>query len=188
MGTRPVQLHQEPELTPPPQRHGQRLQAAWRQFVSIFRSEAVGNVRFLWVMTEHSFTLPATDRRAAAKWYPGDPWVDGMAIDAYNWFTCRPGIINSWTSLSEPDRAVPAVRFRHTPTRPCGLPSGAVPRILQYPAGRPSGSARRTRSSGCLPMPSSRASPTSTRRTALPRCSAPGRSSRVRVRVQPSPR
>ena len=73
--------------------------AAWRQFVSIFRSEAVDNVRFLWVMTEHSFTLPSADRRAAAKWYPGDAWVDGLAIDVYNWFTCRPGVVNAWTSL-----------------------------------------------------------------------------------------
>ena len=93
-------FNQEPELNANlPNGTASDFTAAWRQFVSIFRSEAVGNVRFLWVMTEHSFTLPATDRRAAAKWYPGDPWVDGMAIDAYNWFTCRPGIINSWTSL-----------------------------------------------------------------------------------------
>jgi hypothetical protein len=75
--------------------------AAWRKWVSIFRQQGASNVKFMWIMTDESFWLPASHRRAAVRWYPGDSWVDGIAGDAYNWFTCRPGIRNAWRSLRE---------------------------------------------------------------------------------------
>lgn len=102
-------FNQEPELIANiPNGTSQDFIAAWRKFVSVFRAEAVTNVRFLWVMTEWSFALPASDRRAAASWYPGDAYVDGMGVDVYNWHRCRPGINNAWASLRsliEPFRA-----------------------------------------------------------------------------------
>jgi hypothetical protein len=75
--------------------------AAWRNWVTIFRQEGATNAKFMWIMTDQSFWLPASDRRAAARWYPGDEWVDGIAGDAYNWFTCRPGINNPWKPLRD---------------------------------------------------------------------------------------
>lgn len=75
--------------------------AAWRKWVSIFRQEGASNASFLWIMTDYAFWQPATDRRQAVKWYPGDGWVDGMAADAYNWFNCRPGINTRWLTLRE---------------------------------------------------------------------------------------
>ncbi|MCX6467510.1 MAG: hypothetical protein NTW05_28595 [Pseudonocardiales bacterium] len=75
--------------------------AAWRAWVAVFREQGVTNVRFMWIMTDQSFWLPAADRRAAARWYPGDEWVDAIAGDAYNWFTCRPGIVNAWKPLRD---------------------------------------------------------------------------------------
>lgn len=73
--------------------------AAWRRWVSIFRKTGATNAKFMWIMTDQSFWLPATDRRQAAKWYPGDAWVEGIASDAYNWYDCRVGIKNPWKSL-----------------------------------------------------------------------------------------
>ena len=35
-----------------------------------------------------------------SKWYPGDDVVDDIAVDAYNWFTCRASVKNPWNSLS----------------------------------------------------------------------------------------
>jgi len=73
--------------------------AAWRRWVELFRQEGVTNVQFMWIMTAQSFQLPPTDDRHAPYWYPGDDWVDGIAVDAYNWYTCRVTIRNAWRSL-----------------------------------------------------------------------------------------
>ena len=75
--------------------------SAWRNWVTIFRQEGATNAKFMWIMTDQSFWLAASDSRAAARWYPGDEWVDGIAGDAYNWFTCRPGINNAWKPLRD---------------------------------------------------------------------------------------
>lgn len=74
--------------------------AAWRKFVTIFRQEGAANVKFVWIMTDFSFSVAASDRRAAARWYPGDDYVDALGADAYNWYTCRPGIKTAWHSLA----------------------------------------------------------------------------------------
>ena len=71
--------------------------AAWRKVVGVFRAQGVANADYLWTMT--AFSFKARDRRRAADWYPGDAWVDYIGADAYNWFTCRPGINNPWNSL-----------------------------------------------------------------------------------------
>jgi len=78
----------------------QEFIAAWRKVVNTFRAEGVTNAQFMWIMTDFGFDWPTTDRRYAPKWYPGDAWVDGMGIDAYNWFTCRAGISTAWRSLA----------------------------------------------------------------------------------------
>jgi hypothetical protein len=75
--------------------------AAWRRWVTLFQQEGATNVKFMWIMTDQSFWLASSDRRAAARWYPGDAYVDGIAVDAYNWYNCRPGINNAWKSLRD---------------------------------------------------------------------------------------
>jgi len=52
----------------------------------------------MWIMTDWSFHVGPADRRQAIKWYPGDQWIDGIAADAYNWYTCR-GQNELWKSL-----------------------------------------------------------------------------------------
>ena len=73
--------------------------AAWRRVVNEFRARGVGNVEFVWIMTDWSFHVPATDRRYAPKWYPGDDYVDHIAADAYNWSTCRGDLGTPWRPL-----------------------------------------------------------------------------------------
>jgi Glycosyl hydrolase family 26 len=95
-------FNQEPELEGNrPNGTASDFKAAWRRIVDIFRQEDVTNAEYLWVMTDWSFAVPPDDRRAAAKWYPGDAHVDGLAADAYNWQRCRPDIVNEWMSLEE---------------------------------------------------------------------------------------
>jgi hypothetical protein len=74
--------------------------AAWRNWVSVFRAEGATNVRFMFITTAFGYTVKTTDPRYAPKWYPGDDVVDEIAVDAYNWFTCRATVKNSWNSLA----------------------------------------------------------------------------------------
>ena len=72
---------------------------AWRRIITEFRDRGVTNVEFVWIMTDWSFHVPASDRRQAPKWYPGDNYVDYIAADAYNWSSCRPNLVTPWHPL-----------------------------------------------------------------------------------------
>lgn len=85
--------------------------AAWRRIVKVFRNKGVTNAEFIWTMTDYAFTLGPEDPRGryAPRWYPGDKWVDGIAADVYNWFTCRQrtsGISNPWWPMAHVARGV----------------------------------------------------------------------------------
>jgi hypothetical protein len=58
--------------------------AAWRHVHAIFREEGATNVRWVW-NPDRSFP----DRPSYASLYPGDEYVDWVAIDAYNWGTLQ---------------------------------------------------------------------------------------------------
>jgi len=73
--------------------------AAYRHVVDIFRARGVQNVLYTWQMTAWSFRAQPTDRRYAAKWYPGDSHVDVVGADAYNWYTCGAGT-GKWREFS----------------------------------------------------------------------------------------
>lgn len=73
--------------------------AAYRHVVSVFRAQGVQNVEFTWQMTAYAFRAPAGDARTAARWYPGDGYVDVVGADAYNWSTCGHGN-GKWVELS----------------------------------------------------------------------------------------
>lgn len=72
--------------------------AAWKRVWQIFRDNAVTNVRWTWILGDTPYQVPSTDRRFAAKWYPGDDYVDVLAIDQYNWATCNG---SPWASFAE---------------------------------------------------------------------------------------
>jgi beta-mannanase len=53
--------------------------AAWRHVVGIFRAEGATNVRWVWSPNVDDGTMPFRAH------YPGDRWVDWVALDGYNW-------------------------------------------------------------------------------------------------------
>ena len=75
--------------------------AAWRALVDVFRAQGADNVDFAWIMTSWSFEVDQSDDRHAAKWYPGDSYVDLIGSDAYNWGQCRQSPTDYWRSLED---------------------------------------------------------------------------------------
>jgi hypothetical protein len=61
---------------------------AYRHVESIFTEQGATNVVWTWQMTAYAFRVNPSSDQAAAKWYPGDAWIDNVGADAYNWFTC----------------------------------------------------------------------------------------------------
>jgi hypothetical protein len=72
--------------------------AAWKKVHDVFEARGATNVEYTWNMTSNAFRVPSGDRRYAAKWYPGDAYVDNVASAAYNWYSCGPGA-DQWLSL-----------------------------------------------------------------------------------------
>lgn len=66
--------------------------AAYRHYVSVFRSVGATNVVFAWILT------PRTFKTTADAWYPGDDVVDWIGTDSYNFGACKSGV-TGWTSL-----------------------------------------------------------------------------------------
>lgn len=62
--------------------------AAWRKLHRVFEQRGV-DVQWVWTMTSWGHGVRPADRRYAAKWYPGDNFVDMLGAGAYNWNYCR---------------------------------------------------------------------------------------------------
>ncbi len=56
--------------------------AAWKHVKTIFANEGATNVKFVWCPNGES--VPNTAANGIAKYWPGDAYVDYVAIDAYN--------------------------------------------------------------------------------------------------------
>jgi hypothetical protein len=70
--------------------------AAWRRIVTVFRDQHVSNVEYTFIATAYGYSR--TGARAAKNYYPGDDYVDDIAADGYNWYTCRASVKNAWAS------------------------------------------------------------------------------------------
>lgn len=68
--------------------------AAYRHYVSVFRSVGASNVVFAWILTPHTF------KATADAWYPGDDVVDWIGTDAYNFGACKAGV-TGWRTMQE---------------------------------------------------------------------------------------
>lgn len=66
--------------------------AAWRHAVSIFRQEGATNVRWVW-----SPNVDDSGKIPFARFYPGDAWVDWVALDGYNYGA----IYGGWWSFQQ---------------------------------------------------------------------------------------
>jgi len=67
---------------------------AWRHVVSVFREDGATNVKWVWSPTVDYGSYPF------AQYFPGDQWVDYVALDGYNWGTAGVGT-NKWESLHD---------------------------------------------------------------------------------------
>lgn len=68
--------------------------AAWKHIVSIFRVQGANNVKFVWSANVDNGSYPF------AAYFPGDSWVDYVALDGYNWGTGGVGV-NRWQSMEQ---------------------------------------------------------------------------------------
>jgi Glycosyl hydrolase family 26/TAT (twin-arginine translocation) pathway signal sequence len=70
--------------------------AAWRHAVNVFRDKGVSNVSWTTCLMGSTYW----DKRKAARWYPGDAYVDYIGADAYNWGPSSEVCVNGqWTSF-----------------------------------------------------------------------------------------
>jgi len=98
-----VSFNHEPD-TSNSQRSGNATQfiAAYRKFVTVMRGENVDNARFAFTTAVRNYSVSPTNAKYAPKYYPGDDWIDVIAVDAYNMY-CRSKsgtFPNPWRSLS----------------------------------------------------------------------------------------
>jgi beta-mannanase len=66
--------------------------AAWRQVRSVFSRQGVTNVTWSW-----SPNVPYTGSTPLSSLYPGDAYVDEVALDGYNWGSTQSW--STWTSF-----------------------------------------------------------------------------------------
>ncbi|MGZ4572470.1 MAG: glycosyl hydrolase [Blastococcus sp.] len=75
--------------------------AAYRHVETIFDQQGASNVVWTWQMTAYAFRTNPSSDQYAAKWYPGDDWIDNVGADAYNWFTCGAGSNGQYSELQQ---------------------------------------------------------------------------------------
>ncbi len=75
-----------------------RFVGAWRHLKGVFDAEGASNVKFVWCPNVES--VPNTPGNAIPRYWPGDGYVDLIALDGYNW---GPGAYSwsRWQSFSE---------------------------------------------------------------------------------------
>jgi len=71
-----------------------QLVLAWQRTVMIFREEGATNVR--WVWSPNVTDWPRTPENSMEAYYPGEAYVDILALDGYNFGATRPHI--GWRS------------------------------------------------------------------------------------------
>lgn len=79
------------------QHHGETSQQfvlAWRHVVDLFRAEHATNVRFVW-----SPNIDCNKLCPFSSYYPGDQWVDWVALDGYNIGNTKSW--SHWTGLTQ---------------------------------------------------------------------------------------
>lgn len=75
--------------------------AAYRHVETIFDQQGATNVMWTWQMTAYAFAANPSSDQYAAKWYPGDQWVDNVGADAYNWMGCGSSGGNQYRELQQ---------------------------------------------------------------------------------------
>lgn len=79
----------------------ERFVVAWQRMVNIFSTVGADNVR--WVWAPNVTDEPRIDSNRMELYYPGEAYVDVLALDGYNWGTTRSW--SEWTSFENVFRA-----------------------------------------------------------------------------------
>jgi hypothetical protein len=76
---------------------------AWRAFVDLFRANGVTNASFAWTTAVRNYSAAPGSSKYAPSYYPGDEWVDSLAIDAYNMYCLKKDgtFSRPWQSLEQ---------------------------------------------------------------------------------------
>ncbi len=72
---------------------------AWRHIVSIFRQEGVTNAKWVWSPNVDWGGVPF------GQYFPGDSWIDYVALDGYNWGTVGTEVWQNMSHLFGPSYA-----------------------------------------------------------------------------------
>ena len=70
---------------------------AWRYLHGVFR--AAGATQVAWVWCPYASSYPDSPKNAISCYYPGDAYVDWVALDGYNWGGSQPW--SRWQSFGE---------------------------------------------------------------------------------------
>jgi endoglucanase len=90
-------FYHEPDARPTSTLHSSaQFIAAWRHVYDLFEQEGATNVIWVWCPT--AWTFVSQPSRAIGL-YPGDAYVDWIAVDGYNWYPGKPG--SQWRSFSQ---------------------------------------------------------------------------------------
>jgi beta-mannanase len=87
---------------------------AYRRVHDLVRKAGARNV--IWVWSPNCNSVPDTPENAAERYYPGDRYVDWIAIDGYNWGTSRE--TTRWQSFDEIFGQALADAARYAPKKP----------------------------------------------------------------------
>jgi hypothetical protein len=104
--------------------------AAFRKIVTTFRARGARKVIFTWQMTDWAFRAKPSAHNAAAKWYPGNAYVDVVGADPYNWHNCGHGL-GRWNSMKT--LVDPVIRFARPRGKQVVLPEFASVRHAKRP-------------------------------------------------------
>ncbi len=112
----------------------EEFKTAWRRARDIFDEVGVKNVEWVWSanVTSHP-TVPANDMH---NYYPGDKYVDWVAVDGYNWGDEYKDY-HHWTSFEKVFSHVFDEFAKRYPRKPlmiaeCGSPEGTVGQKAQW--------------------------------------------------------
>ena len=77
--------------------------AAYRAFAGVIRQSGATNVRLAWTSAVRNFSAAPGSASYAPAFYPGDAWVDDLAVDAYNMYCRRADgqFSRPWRSLQQ---------------------------------------------------------------------------------------
>ena len=71
--------------------------AAWRHVHALFAEEGAKNVTWVWSINHES--VPAISENHFAAYYPGDAYVDWVAMSGFNWGTTSP--VSTWRTFDQ---------------------------------------------------------------------------------------